>query len=234
MTYTNKTLQQDPKKRTQSIEYISEKFLLRETSVGTLHLSRSHGDRLGAPELAAVFLLWILFSDSFSESQNLNTVLLDMLFPQQFLGLPLLPPCNVPCRIVSPSPADLDTRLNHTDVSLRGSLRSRRLKGKEKGILGARETRGAHSEGGRETPARRPLFPPSRLLIMNFLFAAVLKTANYCFQGSSLLKAVTETKRVGIYWSDHSKRTSLPEFRWSMLFSFCVIWIDCRWSLMYS
>ena len=200
MTYTNKPLQQDPKKRTQSIEYISEKFLLRETSVGTLHLSRSHGDRWGAPELAAVFLLWILFSDSFSESQNLNTVLLDMLFSQQFLGLPLLPPCNVPCRIVSPSPADLDTRVNHTDVSLRGSLRSRRLKGKGKGILGARETRGAHSEGGRETPARRPLFPPSRLLIMNFLFAAVLRiAANYCFQGSSLLKAVTETKRVGIY-----------------------------------
>ena len=61
MTYTNKTLQQDPKKRTQSIEYISEKFLLRETSVGTLHLSRSHGDRLGAPELAAVFLLCFFF-----------------------------------------------------------------------------------------------------------------------------------------------------------------------------
>ena len=39
-----------------------------------------------------------------------------------------------------------------------GSLRGRRLKGKGKGVLGARETREAHEEGGRETPARRPLF----------------------------------------------------------------------------
>ena len=31
-----------------------------------------------------------------------------------------------------------------------GSLRGRRLKGKGKGILGARETRGAREEGGRE------------------------------------------------------------------------------------
>ena len=38
------------------------------------------------------------------------------------------------------------------------SLRGRRLKGKGKGVLGARETRGAREEGGRETPARRPLF----------------------------------------------------------------------------
>ena len=35
-----------------------------------------------------------------------------------------------------------------------------------KGVLGARETRGAREEGGRETPARKPLFSPSRLLIM--------------------------------------------------------------------
>ena len=27
-----------------------------------------------------------------------------------------------------------------------------------KGVLGARETRGAREEGGRETPARKPLF----------------------------------------------------------------------------
>ena len=44
------------------------------------------------------------------------------------------------------------------------SLRGRRLKGKGKGVLrngvfiGARETRGAREEGGRETPARKPLF----------------------------------------------------------------------------
>ena len=41
-------------------------------------------------------------------------------------------------------------------------------------------------------------------------------------------------KRAGFYWGDHSKLTSLPEFRLSMLFSFCVIWIYCRWWLMYS
>ena len=55
--------------------------------------------------------------------------------------------------------------------SSKGSLRGRRLKGKGKGdlgkgVLGARETRGAR-EGGvrRGTPARKPLFSPSRLLI---------------------------------------------------------------------
>ena len=35
------------------------------------------------------------------------------------------------------------------------------------GVLGARETRGARKEGGRETPARKPLFSQSRLLIMH-------------------------------------------------------------------
>ena len=34
------------------------------------------------------------------------------------------------------------------------------------GKAAARETRGAREEGGRETPARKPLFLPSRLLIM--------------------------------------------------------------------
>ena len=49
-------------------------------------------------------------------------------------------------------------------VVARPSLRGRRLKGGkgkgalEKGVLGARETRGAREEGGRETPARKPLF----------------------------------------------------------------------------
>ena len=33
-------------------------------------------------------------------------------------------------------------------------------------VLGAREVRGAREEGGRETPAKKPLFSPSRLLIM--------------------------------------------------------------------
>ena len=39
---------------------------------------------------------------------------------------------------------------------LRPSLRGRRLKGKGKGVFGARETRGAREERGRETPARGP------------------------------------------------------------------------------
>ena len=51
-------------------------------------------------------------------------------------------------------------------LSLPISLRGRRLKGKGKGVLGGREMRGAREEGGRETPARKPLFSPSRLLIM--------------------------------------------------------------------
>ena len=39
----------------------------------------------------------------------------------------------------------------------RPSLRGRRWKGKGKGVLGARETRGAREEGGRET-SRPDLF----------------------------------------------------------------------------
>ena len=46
------------------------------------------------------------------------------------------------------------------------SLHGRRLKGKGKEVLGARETPGAREEGEKEKPARRPLFSPSRLLIM--------------------------------------------------------------------
>ena len=46
------------------------------------------------------------------------------------------------------------------------SLRGWRLKGKGKGVLGARETRGARKGAGRETPPRKPLFSPSRLLNM--------------------------------------------------------------------
>ena len=40
---------------------------------------------------------------------------------------------------------------------VQSSLRGR-LKGKGKGILGARETREAREEGGKETPAGRPLY----------------------------------------------------------------------------
>ena len=38
------------------------------------------------------------------------------------------------------------------------SLHGRRLKGKGQGVLGARETWGAREEGGKEMPARRPLY----------------------------------------------------------------------------
>ena len=45
--------------------------------------------------------------------------------------------------------------------------------------------------------------------------------ANYCFHGSNLLTADTETElsKGVFYWGDHSKVTSLPEFRLSMLLS---------------
>ena len=49
-------------------------------------------------------------------------------------------------------------------LNRRNSLRGRRLKGKGKGARGKREGR-ARREGGRERPARKPLFLPSRLLI---------------------------------------------------------------------
>ena len=41
------------------------------------------------------------------------------------------------------------------------------MKGKGKEVLGARETPVAREEGEKETPARRPLFSPFRLLIMH-------------------------------------------------------------------
>ena len=59
------------------------------------------------------------------------------------------------------------------------SLRGRRLKGKGKGVLGVREVRGAREEGGRETPARKPLFSPSRLLIM---YAKIMQLWMTCCQ----------------------------------------------------
>ena len=63
---------------------------------------------------------------------------------------------------------EIDWRLESLSRQKRSSLRGRRLKGKGKGVLGPRETRGrARREGGRETPARKPLFSPSRLLIMS-------------------------------------------------------------------
>ena len=48
---------------------------------------------------------------------------------------------------------------------------------KGNGVLGTRETRGARArrEGVRETPARKPLFSTSRLLIM---YAKITQTVN--------------------------------------------------------
>ena len=42
------------------------------------------------------------------------------------------------------------TNISSELLKLYHSLRGRRLKGKGKGVLGARETRGAREEGGRE------------------------------------------------------------------------------------
>ena len=49
------------------------------------------------------------------------------------------------------------------------NLRGRRFKGKGKGVLGARDLREGRErrEGGKKTAARKPLFSPSRLLIMS-------------------------------------------------------------------
>ena len=43
-------------------------------------------------------------------------------------------------------------------AKLGNNLRSRRLKGKGKRILGAKEMQGAREEGGKETPSSRPLY----------------------------------------------------------------------------
>ena len=56
-----------------------------------------------------------------------------------------------------------DAEISHYKASRKSgkyckSLRGRRLKGKGKGVSGARETGGVRKGGGRETPARRPLF----------------------------------------------------------------------------
>ena len=66
------------------------------------------------------------------------------------------------------------------------------------------------------------------LFFLELLFAAVLIiAANYCFHGSSYwqLSRRLKYKKAGFYWGDHSKLTSLPEFRLSMLFSLFSIFI---------
>lgn len=46
---------------------------------------------------------------------------------------------------------------SHSGLPFNFGISVRGREGKEKGIFGARETRGAHEEGERETPAKRPL-----------------------------------------------------------------------------
>ena len=48
-----------------------------------LHLFRSHGDRLGATDLATLSLHLILFSASFRATQNFNPVHSEILFSQR-------------------------------------------------------------------------------------------------------------------------------------------------------
>ena len=62
--------------------------------------------------------------------------------------------------------------------SLQRSLRGRRLKGKGKGVLDARETRGAREEGGRETSLPPLLERPSR-----FAFLPFPSLSNACHAG---------------------------------------------------
>ena len=52
------------------------------------------------------------------------------------------------------SPYGPDWAIKPQIVSLRGG----RLKGKGNGVVGAREMRGVHEGGGRDTPARRLMF----------------------------------------------------------------------------
>ena len=47
---------------------------------------------------------------------------------------------------------------SHSGLPFNFGISLRGREGKEKGIFGAIETRGAHEEGERETPAKRPLF----------------------------------------------------------------------------
>lgn len=47
---------------------------------------------------------------------------------------------------------------SHSGLPFNFGISPRGREGKGKGIFGGRETRGAHEEGERETPAKRPLF----------------------------------------------------------------------------
>ena len=79
-----------------------------------MHLSRSHGDRWGATDIATLSLHLNLFSASLRVLQNCNPVYSEILFSQRFFCRPLLlPPRTAPCKTVLTSPADLDTCPNH-------------------------------------------------------------------------------------------------------------------------
>ena len=85
-----------------------------------LHLNNVVMVTIGAPRTKQPFPFYlILLSDSPRASQNLNPVHSEILFSQRFFCLPLLfPPCNVPCKIVLASPADLGTCPNHFNQCL--------------------------------------------------------------------------------------------------------------------
>ena len=65
------------------------------------------------------------------------------------------------------SPRSIFTGLRDKSDNSNDNLRGMRLKGRERGFWAQGKREGcARREGGRETPARKPLFSPSRLLIM--------------------------------------------------------------------
>ena len=73
-------------------------YMLRTDSTCTYPVVN---DRWGATDVATLSLHFILFSASLTAWQNFNPVHSAMLFSQRFFCRPLLlPPCNVPCKIV--------------------------------------------------------------------------------------------------------------------------------------
>ena len=92
----------------------SNKELTQGRFLGTLNLSRGHGDRWGATDIATLSLHLILFSASLRVLQNCSPVYSEILFSQRFFCRPLLLPLRtVSCKTVLTSSADLETCPNH-------------------------------------------------------------------------------------------------------------------------